>query len=110
VLLMRRSVADKLVTLSNVGSEFGDDVIGAEAGPDQSVAMELLEPLGIADISLSTRNIFGVPRIYEKDLNPCVNQYLVQWNPINTSGFHGNGVDANCQKPLSECDQIASEA
>jgi hypothetical protein len=78
VLLMRGSVPNQLVPLSNVGSEFGDYVIGPEAGSDQAVAVELLEPLGITDIRLPARDILGMPCIDENDLNSLLNKDFVQ--------------------------------
>ena len=77
VLLMRGEIAHDDVSLPKIGPELCNTGIRLKACSNKAIAVELLEPLRIIDISLSAWYIFGVTSIDQKDFNAMSHKYFV---------------------------------
>ncbi len=64
--------------------------------------MNLLKPLCIIDMGLTSRNIPYVTNIYMVDFQASLAEEFIKRYPINTRGFHGHRRDAKPKQPLYE--------
>jgi len=64
--------------------------------------MNLLKPLCIIDIGLTSRNIPYVTSIYKVDFQASIAEQFIKRHPINTRGFHCHRRDAKPNQPLYE--------
>ena len=69
VLDMCGAVAQEHIPLAGDGAEAADLFSRTERGGEQSVAVQLLEPLAIEDISLFAGDVFDIPGIDQADLD-----------------------------------------
>jgi hypothetical protein len=72
--------------------------------------VELLEPMGIIDVALPSRNVLDVGRIDQKYFEPTSLQKLIHRNPLHTGRFHRDSRHPNLDEPIGEPMQIAREA
>ena len=87
------------------------DVHGwAEAGPQQSNRVQILNPLTIGDIALAARNTLQVARVDQIDFQTSCFQDLKQRNPVHPSGLHRHRANSTLHKPIRQSMQIAGEA
>ncbi len=93
VLDVGRRVVQQPLPLAQVGPQGRDIRRGMEAGPQQSVGMQLLEPLGVVDVGLPAGHVLDIPRVDHEHLQASRLQHLEQRDPIYLSGFHGYGLD-----------------
>ena len=56
----------------------------------QTVRVQLQQPLTLLHIALATRKILGVPCIHEIDLKAMFFQNFVERDPIDSSRLHGH--------------------
>ena len=87
-----------------------DAVVGSETASQQAMLMQLLEPLGVVDVGLATRDILDVARVDEKHLESARFEDLEDRNPVHARRFHGDGRDAGLCEPVGESMEIAREA
>jgi len=66
----------------------------------QPVGVQALEPLRIADVGLSSRNVFGVAGIDQEHLESTLFKDLVDGDPIDAGRFHGDALHAALGEPL----------
>ncbi|CAD5569000.1 Uncharacterised protein [Escherichia coli] len=71
--------------------------------------MQLLQPLCVIDISLTTVNIFCVSGIYKDHIETRSFKDLKSWQPVNTCGLHGNGRNVTGFEPIGHPMKIACE-
>ena len=58
-------------------------MIQLEAAPQYAILMQVLEPLGIIDICLTTGNILDMSRIDQEDLSTARLKNLKDRHPVN---------------------------
>ena len=62
--------------------------------------MQLLQPLAILDIALTSRHMLGLPRIDQQYFETSLFELLEQGDPVNAGRFHGHGFYAAVLEPL----------
>lgn len=68
VLNVGRGVFEQSFSMPKIRAESNDLGAGPEAGAEQAVRMQLLDPLRVVDIGLPSGNVLRVTRIHENDL------------------------------------------
>jgi len=66
----------------------------------KTVGVQLLNPLAVLDIGFSTGDILDFTSIDQQDIKAVFDEDFKERYPIDTSGFHGNGV---MWQSLSHC-------
>lgn len=77
---------------------------------EQTHRVKILEPLAIADVGFSARNIFGVAGIDQADLKPVGFQDLKKRDPVNAGGLHGDGAHPASLEPIANPQQVVRES
>jgi hypothetical protein len=72
--------------------------------------VELLDPLAIGHIALASGDSLDVSCVDEEDLDSALFEDLVEGDPIDPRGLHGDGVDAAGLEPVGQCDEFVCEA
>jgi hypothetical protein len=84
-------------------------LFGPKGGAQQTHRVQILQPLTIGHIGLSSRDVLHVPGIDQKDLEPCRLKDLKEGNPIDSRRFHRDSFDAALLEPLSRCLKFGGE-
>ena len=71
---MRRRVVEQPLPLPQVGAQPGNFGLRPEAGAQQSVFVQALQPLRVADVGLPPRHMLRVPRVDHHHLEPTLFQ------------------------------------
>ena len=60
VLDVRGSVIQQALALAQIGPHDRNFALRPEAGPEQSILMQTLQPLGVADVGLAAWHVLGI--------------------------------------------------
>jgi len=90
-------------------AEPADIVGGAEGSSEQTVGMELLKPLTVKNIALTTRNALKVVRVHQQYFEASFFENLHQRNPIDPRRLHHHGLDAAGSEPACQFIEMASK-
>ena len=71
--------------------------------------MQLAEPLAVLDVALAAGDVFDVPRVDQEDLNPPGFEDVVDRNPVDAGGFHGDAGHATGDEPVGEAVEVGGE-
>ena len=71
--------------------------------------MQALQPLGVVDVALATRNRARIPRVGYDHFDAGTLEHLVDGHPVDAGGFHRNRGHAGRLQPLRHALQIARE-
>ena len=85
-------------------------LVRTEAAAEQTILVELLEPLRVIDVRFPPWDMLHVARIHEEDLEPPRLEDLEDGNPVNARRFHGDGRDADGVQPVGQTTEIAGKA
>src|SRR5262245_7909576 len=80
-----------------------------EAAAQQTDAVQLPDPLTVADIALAAWDVLDVPSVHEYRLQTARFQDLVDRDPVDAGGFHGDRGNATGNEPVGEALQVARE-
>src|SRR6202035_886802 len=72
--------------------------------------MKPLEPLRVADVSLTSGHMLGIARIDEEDSKATGIEELENRNPIHAGRFHNDRLDATFLKPIHQPMQIGNRS
>jgi hypothetical protein len=61
--VMRRAILQQTLTLTKVGTQFGDLTFGPKACAQQTEGVKPLQPLRITDVGLASGDVLGIARI-----------------------------------------------
>src|SRR3954470_6282485 len=75
-----------------------------------AVGVKFQQPLTLLYIALPARQVFGVTSVYKKYLESTFFQDVVEENPIDSRGLHGNRLHAATAKPLCQAVKICCKA
>jgi hypothetical protein len=75
----------------------------------EAYAMQLLEPPAVARVALPARDVPDVKGIDEQDLQAAGLQDLVDRDPVDARGLHGDGLDAAIDQPAGQSVQPVGE-
>ena len=109
MLDVRSRVLQQTLALTHVGSQLRNLSFGPKAGSQQSIRMEPLQPLRIADIGLAPRHVLGITRVDKEHGKPPCIEKLENRNPVDAGRFHDDGLDAAFRKPVDQPMQIGRE-
>ena len=101
VLNMCGGVVQQALTLAQIGAQRRDVTLGPEAGAQQAIGMQPLEPLRVTDVGFASRNVSGISGVDEKYLEPMLFKDLVDGDPIDAGRFHGDGLNAAWEKAIA---------
>jgi hypothetical protein len=76
---------------------------------EQSVTVQLLEPLAVLDVGLAAWHLAQMARVDQDDLNARVLQLLGRGNPEHPGRFHRGRLDPAGLQPLGPLVQLATE-
>ena len=97
------------LAVPQIGAQRRDGRGGSEAAAQQPDAMELLDPLAVDDVGLPARDILDVTSVHEHHVDaPCL-ENLVEGDPVDAGGFHGNGGHAASGEPVGQAMEIGRE-
>jgi len=65
---------------------------GDKAAVQESIAVQLLDPLAVLYIGLPSGDLFGLATVDQPDVKPSGVEDIVKDEPIGTRGLHRNGV------------------
>jgi hypothetical protein len=71
--------------------------------------MELLDPLAVDDVGLAAGDILDVTRVDEHDVDAARLEDLVEGDPVDAGGFHGDGGHAARGEPVGQTMEIGRE-
>src|SRR5215475_13761836 len=94
VLHFLRCLTKQILSMSRQSPQGTNLLSRTKGGPQQSHRMEILEPLAITNIGLSTRHIFDVSCIDQTNAYARCFQTLKDRNPINSGRLYSDGGDA----------------
>ena len=86
-------IANHLCAVAHEETQGHDPERGAEGFAEQPGGMELLEPLGVADVGLLARNAFHMASVDQIHLDTRFGQDIVKGDPVVAGAFHGGGLD-----------------
>jgi hypothetical protein len=110
VLDVRGGVLDDALSMTKQRTQSSDALTRSKTGAQQTVLVELLQPLRVVHVGLATRDILGVARVDQEDLEASRFEDLEDRNPIHAGRLHRDGRDANRLEPVSQRVQVAGEA
>src|SRR3954451_2053702 len=110
VLDVSRGIRDQVLALTDEAAQDHDLVLGPERLLQQAVAMQPLNPLAVVDVALGATVDLGYgPSIDQKDLEAAPLEELIEGDPVDAGGLHGDGIDAPGGEPIGERLEIGGE-
>src|SRR5258705_13916690 len=82
----------------------------AKRTSQQTVGVQLLEPLTIKDIRLAAGDVLNVARIDQLYFESTSLEQFEQRDPVNTSRFHRHGSDATLLQPSGQGLEVTSKS
>ena len=68
--------------------------------------MQLAEPLTVLDVTLPAGHVFDVAGVDEQDLQASGFEDVVDRDPVDAGGFHGDAGDATRDEPVGEALEV----
>ena len=108
VLNMVRGVADQHGALSQVAPQAPNLGLGPEGPRQQSIGVQLLQPLAVQHVGLATRYILDPPGVHQHHLKSPVLQDSEQRYPVDPGGLHDHALDLTVGEPVGQSVQVSS--
>ncbi len=109
VLDVRGGAIEQTLALAQVVAQRRDLGVRAEAGAQQPVFMQPLQPLGVADVGLAPRHVLGVAGVDQHDCETALLQHLVGRDPVDPGALHRYGLHAAALEPIGHAVQVGGE-
>jgi len=100
----------QVLPMPQIAAQHADLGLGPERTRQQSVAVQLLQPLAIAHIRLAPRDILDLPRIDQQHLQAAALQNLKRRNPVNPGRFHDHGFHPTTGEPVRQAMKIIGKS
>ena len=100
---------DDDVAVAYEGAHGEDRSGGAKAATQEPDAVELAQPLTVLDIALAAGDVFDVAGVDEQHLDPPGLEDVVDRDPVDAGGFHGNTGDPTGDEPVGEALEVRGE-
>ena len=110
MLDMRGGIAHQIHPLAHIGAQRAHLLLGAKGPLQQSVAVQLLQPLAVEHVALSARHVLDMPCVDQPHLQSSALQDLKDRDPVNARGLHGHRGHATLKQPIRHAVQIVGEA
>ena len=82
---------------------------GPEAAAQQANTVEFAQPLRVLDIAFAARHVLDVARVDEQNLEPARLEDVVDRDPVDPGGFHGDTGDATGNEPVGQPLEVGGE-
>ena len=102
VLNMRRRVVQQPLPLPQIGAQPGHFGLRPEAGTQQAVFVQTLQPLRVADVGFPPRHVLRVPGVDHHHLEPALFEDFEDRNPVNAGRFHDHRLDPAPGEPVRQ--------
>jgi hypothetical protein len=102
VLNVCRRVIQQPLTLPQIGAQAGHFGLRPEAGTQQAVFVESLQPLCVADVGLPPRYVLRIPGVDHHHLKPSLFEDLEDRYPVNSGRFHDHRLDPATGEPVRQ--------
>ena len=96
------AVIQQPLPLPEIGAQTGDFGLRPEAGTQQAVFVQTLQPLCVADVGLAPGHVLRVPGVDHHHLEPSLFQDFEDRNPVNTGRFHDDRLDPAPGEPVRQ--------
>ena len=106
---MRRAVFQQPLPLPQIGTQPRHFRLRPETGSKQTVLVQPLKPLRVADVGLPSRHVLGVTRVDHHHLEAALFKDLEDRDPINTGRLHHHCSDPATGKPVRQPVKIIGE-
>jgi len=93
---------DEVGHLPLQGTEPADRLRGSERPSEQTTAMKELDPLAVAEVGLSSRDVVKLPGVDENDLQAARLEELEHRDPVDVRALHGDRRHALLDEPVGE--------
>jgi len=107
VLNLAGAALDQIVAMPGEGAQRADIFGGTKGGLEQAVGVQLLNPLAVQNVGLATGHLLEMPRVDQVDAKVSGFEQVIDRNPIDARGFHGDGLHATGGEPVSQRVQVA---
>ena len=97
------------VAVAHEGAQGEDRPGGAKAAAQEPDTVQLAQPLTVLDIALASGDVFDVPGVDEQHLDPPRLEDVVDRDPVDAGGFHGDAGDATRDEPVGEALEVRGE-
>jgi hypothetical protein len=72
---------------------------GKKQGPQQTIGVQLAQPLTFLHITLSSRHVLGAPCVHQVHFQTLSLQHIMEGNPINSRRLQHHRADATTLEP-----------
>ena len=86
------------VAVAHEGAEGQDRPGGAEAAAQQADRVQLAQPFTVFDVALAAGDVFDVASVDEQDLQAARFEDVIDRDPVDAGGFHGDTGDADTRR------------
>jgi len=109
VLDVRGGVVEQTLALAQVVPKRRDLGVRVEAGAQQPILVQPLQPLGVAHVGLAAWHVLGVAGVDQHDHEAALLQHLVGRDPVNPGALHRHGPHAAALEPIGHAVQVGGE-
>ena len=96
--------------LSQVAAQTPDLRVGPKGSRQQSIGVQLLQPLAVQHVGLAAGHVLDAPRVYQHHLEPTLFEHPEQRYPVHAGGLHDHGLHAALRQPVRQAIQIRRKA
>ena len=106
VLDVMRSVLHQHGPLAQVAAQTPDVRLGTEGSRQQTVGVQLLEPLAVQDVGLATGHVLDAPGVHQHHPKAPFLQHSEQGYPVHPGGLHHHRLHAALGQPVRQAIQV----
>ena len=103
-------MCDAALSRAKIGPQPCNLGLWSEATSQQTVFVQPLQPLRIADVRLPSRHVLGVTGIDHHDVKSALFQNLEDGDPIDPSRIHGDRLDPTASEPVCQSFQVTGKS
>ena len=100
---------DERVPMAQQRAEGEDRGGGPKTAAQQADTVQLAEPLTVLDVAFAPGDVFDVTGVDEQHLQPARFKNVVDRDPVDPGGFHGDGGDLAGDEPVGEAVEVGGE-
>src|SRR6516162_1513715 len=89
----------QVVALPPVSPQLANLLRRSERVAQQTIGVQLHQPLALLHVGLLTRQILGLPRVHQVHFQPRFLQNVVHRSPVHPCGLHSDGAHATLLQP-----------
>ena len=107
---MQADGADVVAALAPVGAGDANLGGGMKGIAQEAVSVQLQQPLTLLHVGLAPGQILRVPGVDEIHVQTARVEDLVEWDPVDAGGLHGDGRDPTLLEPIRQAMEIRGKA